>query len=71
MKDRIQIDGIWYVKEDTLLTTTETLFIKSVEAFYREKGEYLRLMFDMPLAKFNVGDEIVIHNLTKLRKLRK
>lgn len=71
MKNRITIEGIQYVREDTLLTTDEVLRVKSVEPFYRENGEYLRLMFDMPFAKFNVGDEVVIHNLTKLRRLKK
>lgn len=70
-KNKIQIDGTWYVREDILLTTNETLRIEGVEPIYSNEMPKLKLVFYMPSVKFNVGDEIVIHNLTKLRKLRK
>lgn len=70
MKDRINIEGIWYVREDTLLVSSEKLRVEGVEPIYSDGLAKLKLVFYMPSAKFNVGDEIVIHNLTKLRKAR-
>lgn len=71
MKDRIQIDGVWYKREDTLLRTDETLRVEGVEPIYSDDEAKLKLVFHMPKNKFNVGDEVVIHNLTKLRKAKK
>lgn len=62
----------FYAKELSSLQVThftgEELNIEGVEALYDKENSYLRLVFRMPVQKFNPGDKIRINNLTKYGK---